>query len=121
MTSHITGGSWPKSMISHYVQICDVKTACRKLCSVHKFCVPCFYRLLGATAEQLAPHMTHDEIIMMRASFGARRLYAISTRPASTAAGTVFKDSLSLSTDQSLHRRHLARGSTTTGRDVSHG
>ena len=45
--------------------------------------------------------MTHDEIIMMRASSGARRLYAISTRPASTAAGAVFKDSLSFSTELS--------------------
>ena len=65
--------------------------------------------------------MTHDEIIMLRASSGARRLYAISTRPASTAAGAVFKDSLSFSTELSLHRLRRARGSTTTGRDVSHG
>ena len=65
--------------------------------------------------------MTHDEIIMLRASSGARRLYAISIRPASTAAGAVFKDSLSFSTEQSLHRRRPARGSTTTGRDMSHG
>ena len=65
--------------------------------------------------------MTHDEIIMLRASSGARRLYAISTRPASTAAGAVFKDSLSFSTELSLHRLRRARGSTTTSRDVSHG
>ena len=39
--------------------------------------------------------MTHDEIIMLRASSGALRLYAISTRPASTATSAVFKDSLS--------------------------
>ena len=65
--------------------------------------------------------MTHDEIIMMRASSGARRLYAISTRPASTAAGAVFKDSLSFSTELSLHRRRPARGSEVTGRVVSHG
>ena len=77
--------------------------------------------MLGTAAEQLAPHVTHDEIIMLRASSGARRLYAISTRPASTVAGTVFKDSLSFSTELSLHRRRRARGSTTTGRDVSHG
>ena len=65
--------------------------------------------------------MTHDEIIMMRASSGARRLYAISTRPASTAAGAVFKDSLSFSTEQSLHRQRPARSSEATGREVSHG
>ena len=65
--------------------------------------------------------MTHDEIIMMRASSGARRLYAISTRPASTAAGAVFKDSLSFSTDQSLHRQRPARSSEATGREMSHG
>ena len=65
--------------------------------------------------------MTHDEIIMMRASSGARRLYAISTRPASTAAGAIFKDSLSFSTELSLHRWRPARGSEATGREVSHG
>ena len=65
--------------------------------------------------------MTHDEIIMLRASSGARRLYAISTRPASTAAGAIFKDSLSFSTELSLHRRRPARGSEVTGRVVSHG
>ena len=65
--------------------------------------------------------MTHDEIIMLRASSGADRLHAISTRSASTAAGAVFKDSLSFSTELSLHRQRRARGSTTTGRDVSHG
>ena len=59
---------------------------------------PSVCRLLGSGAEQLAPHVTHDEIIMMRASSGARRLHAISTRPASTAASAVFKDSLSFST-----------------------
>ena len=65
--------------------------------------------------------MTHDEIIMMRASSGALWLYAISTRPASTAAGAVFKDSLSFSTELSLHRQGQARGSEATGRVVSHG
>ena len=65
--------------------------------------------------------MTHDEIIMLRASSGARRLYAISTRPASTAAGAVFKDSLSFSTELSLHRQRPARRSKATGRVVSHG
>ena len=48
--------------------------------------------------------MTHDEIIMLRAPSGARRLYVISIRPDSTATGAVFKDSLSFSTEQSLHR-----------------
>ena len=86
-----------------------------------KIYVPSVCRLLDSCATQLAPHVTHDEIIMMRASSGALWLYAISIRPASNAAGTVFKDSLSLSTEQSLHRRRPARGSTTTGRDVSHG
>ena len=65
--------------------------------------------------------MTHDEIIMLRASSGALRLYAISTRPASTVAGTAFKDSLSFSTELSLHRQRRARGSEATGREVSHG
>ncbi|MDC0525944.1 hypothetical protein OAO87_03000 [bacterium] len=65
--------------------------------------------------------MTHDEIIMLRASSGAHRLCAISIRPASTAAGAVFKDSLAFSTEQSLHRQRPARDSTTTGRGVSHG
>ena len=65
--------------------------------------------------------MTHDEIIMMRASSGARRLDAISTQPASTAAGVTFKDSLSFSTDLSLHRQRPARSSEATGREVSHG
>ena len=83
--------------------------------------VPSVYRLLTAAAEQLAPHVTHDEIIMLRASSGALRLYAISTRPASTAAGAIFKDSLSFSTELSLHRQRRARGSTTTGRGVRHG
>ena len=56
---------------------------------------------------------------MLRASSGALRLYAISTRPASTATVAVFKDSLSFSTELSLHRQRRARGSTTTGRDVT--
>ena len=79
------------------------------------------YRLLSAAAEQLAPHVTHDEIIMLRASSGALRLYAISTRPASTATVAVFKDSLSFSTELSLHRQRRARGPEATGREVSHG
>ena len=64
--------------------------------------------------------MTHDEIIMLRASSGAHWLCAISIRPASTASGAVFKDSLSFSTEQSLHRQRPARGSEVTGRVVSH-
>ena len=43
--------------------------------------MPSVYRLLGGApgaAEQLAPLVTHDEIIMLRASSGAHRLYAIS-------------------------------------------
>ena len=60
-------------------------------------------RLLGAGVEQLALHVTHDEIIMMCTSSGARRLYAIRTRPASTATVAVFKGSLSFSTEQSSH------------------
>ena len=58
---------------------------------------------------------------MMRASSGARRLYAISTRPASTAAGATFKDSLLFSTELTLHRQRPARSSEATGRVVSHG
>ena len=92
-----------------------------KACTVQKIYVPSVYRLLGAAAEQLAPHVTHDEIIMLRASSGALRLCAISTRPASTATVAVFKDSLSFSTELSLHRRRPARGSEVTGRVVSHG
>jgi|OM-RGC.v1.032394186 hypothetical protein len=88
---------------------------------VQKIYVPSVNRLLTAAAEQLAPHVTHDEIIMLRASSGAHWLCAISIRPASTAAGAVFKDSLSFSTEQSLHRQRRARGSTTTVRGVSHG
>ena len=65
--------------------------------------------------------MTHDDIIMLRASSGALRLCAISTRPASTATVAVFKDSLSFSTELSLHRQRRARGSEATGREVSHG
>ena len=65
--------------------------------------------------------MTHDEIIMMRASSGVLRLCAISTRPASTATVAVFKDSLSFSTELSLHRQRRAQGSEATGREVSHG
>ena len=60
-------------------------------------------------------------IIMLRASSGADRLYAISTRPDSTAVGSVFKDSLSFSTVQSLHCQQSARRSMTTGRAVMHG
>ena len=88
---------------------------------MQKIYVPSVHRLLGAAAEQLAPHVTHDEIIMLRASSGALRLYAISTRPASTATVAVFKDSLSFSTELSLHRQRRARGSEATGREVSHG
>ena len=58
---------------------------------------------------------------MLRASSGALRLYAISTRPASTATVAVFKDSLSFSTELSLHRQRRAQGSEATGREVSHG
>jgi len=77
--------------------------------------------LLRAAAVQLAARADHDEIIMLRASSGARRLHAIITRPASTAAGSIFKDSLSFSTELSLHRRRPARRSMATGRDASHG
>ena len=102
---------------------CTKKAVCKKLFLVKRKLAPSFCTLLSASAEQLAPLVTHDEIIMMRTSSGARRLYAISIRPVSTATGAVlvFKDSLSFSTEQSLHRQLLARGSTTTGRDVSHG
>ena len=103
-----------------------MKTACKKLApfNLQKIYVPSVYRLLTAAAEQLAPHVTHDEIIMLRASSGALRLYAISTQPASTAATTVFKDSLSFSyLDRAVTSPSASstRGSTTTGRDVSHG
>ena len=98
-----------------------MKTACKSSFQSKDLCSFSLSRLLGAGAEQLAPHVTHDEIIMLRASSGARRLYAISTRRASTATGAVFKDSLSFSTELSLHRLRRARRSTTTGRDVSHG
>ena len=54
------------------------------------------------------------KIIMLRASSGALRLYAISTRPASTATVAIFKDSLSFSTELSLHRQRRARGSEAT-------
>ena len=97
------------------------KDRLKKALSSQKIYVPSVYRLLSSGAEQLAPHVTRDEIIMMRASSGARRLYAISTRPASTAAGAIFKDSLSFSTELSLHRRRSARGSEVTGRVGSHG
>ena len=106
-----------------YVARCpmyDTKDRLKKALSSQKIYVPSVYRLLSSGAEQLAPHVTRDEIIMMRASSGARRLYAISTRPASTAAGAIFQDSLSFSTELSLHRRRPARGSEATGRVVSH-
>ena len=88
---------------------------------MQKIYVPSVYRLLSTAAEQLAPHVTHDEIIMLRASSGALRLYAISIRSASTAASAFFKDSLSFSTELSLHRQRRAQGSEATGREVSHG
>ena len=94
---------------SHGPWLLPIEDRVRKACSVQKIYVPSVYRLLGAAAEQLAPHVAHDDIIMPRASSGALRLYAISTRPASTAAGAVFKDSLSFSTELSLHRRRPAR------------
>ena len=100
-----------------------MKTACKKLFPVKR---SMFLQFADCSApapssSELAPQVTHDEIIMMRASSGARRLYAISTRPASTAAGAIFKDSLSFSTELSLHRRRSARSSEATGREVSHG
>ena len=106
---------------SHGPWLLPIEDRVSKACTVQKIYVPSVYRLLTAAAEQLAPHVTHDEIIMLRASSGALRLCAISTRPASTATVAVFKDSLSFSTELSLHRQRRAQGSEATGREVSHG
>ena len=80
----------------------------------------------GAVSELLAPHVTRDEIIMMRASSCARRLYAINTRPASTTAGATFNEGFALVLDRAVTHstpsgRRPARGSEATGRVVSHG
>ena len=113
--------SGPQFGHRHGPWLCPISNRVKKACTVGRQLLPSFCRLLGGGAEQLAPHVTHDEIIMMRASSGALRLYAISTRPASTATVAVFKDSLSFSTELSLHRQRRARGSEATGREVSHG
>jgi hypothetical protein len=58
--------------------------------------------------------------IMMRLATSAIRLLVIVIRAASTAAGAVFKETRSFSTDHSLHRWSGRALSVTTGRVAHH-
>ena len=70
--------------------------------------------LLAADADQVV-------CSKQRASTEADGLHAITILTDSTASSAIFKDSLSFSTELSLHRQRRARGSEATGREVSHG
>ena len=58
--------------------------------------------------------------IMMRLATSATRLLVIVIRAASTAAGAVFKETRSFSTEHSLHRWSGRVFSRTTGRATNH-
>ena len=67
----------------------------------------------------------HDQSIMisikLSAAMNAQLLHVIAIWSGSTAAGATFKDSLSFSTEYSLHRRLGPESSTLTGRAADYG
>ena len=102
-----SGGAWPKPAILAMLAIRAIVRDVRNIGRIMRVAVE-----VGDV--ELWPRAG------WRSALSSRQKYNIMF--ASEAPSSVFKDDLlSFSTEHSFHRRRSARGSTTTGRDVSHG
>ena len=106
--------------ISHGCWLLPIEDRVKKACSAAEICVPSVCRSSRTAAAAARGDQTIMISIMMRLATSALWLHVIAIRAASSAAGAVFKETRSFSTEQSLHRWSGRVCLTATGREAHH-